>query len=164
MTANCLLYTRTLNIFVTCWKVKFFSIFTDQKPLVYAFSKKLDSTTPKQVWQLNFIRQFSTSIHHISRKNIISDALLRLCTTECPESTDYHSFSLHQAEDAELKQFLNNPTTSSLILKQIDVSNTDIIICCDINQPKARSFIPASGRMSIFKKFHNIVHPGVRTT
>lgn len=73
-------------------------------------------------------------------------------------------FSLQQAEDTELKQFLNNPITSSLILKQIDVPNIDITIYCDINQPKARPFIFASGRMSIFKKFQNLVHPGVRTT
>lgn len=142
-----------------------FSIFTDHKPLVYAFSKKADNNTPRQARQLSFIGQFSTAIAHISGKdNVVADALSRLDSINCPNSVDYQLLAHQQTEDTELKELLKHPTSTSLLLKQIDVPNSDIAVYCDISQAKARPFIPESLRNALFQKFHNLAHPGVRST
>ena len=53
-----------------------FVIFTDHKPLTYAFSQRCDKCTPRQFNHLDFISQFTTDTHHISGKTMCS---LMLC-------------------------------------------------------------------------------------
>lgn len=56
-----------------------FTIYTDHKPLVYAFNKKADNISPRQTRQLDYISQFSTNIQHIEGKeNIVADLLSRI--------------------------------------------------------------------------------------
>ncbi|GBN63851.1 Retrovirus-related Pol polyprotein from transposon 17.6 [Araneus ventricosus] len=43
-----------------------FIIFTDHRPLTFAFTKKSDSSSPRQLRYLDFISQFSTDIRHIT--------------------------------------------------------------------------------------------------
>lgn len=54
-----------------------FVIYTDHKPLVYAFSKKpSDKETPRRIRQLMFISEFTTDIRHINGSdNIPADTL-----------------------------------------------------------------------------------------
>lgn len=53
-----------------------FTIFTDHKPLVYAFHQSNEKATSRQLRHLDFIGQFSTDIQHISGKdNIVADTL-----------------------------------------------------------------------------------------
>lgn len=47
-----------------------FCIFTDHKPLIFVFHKKLEKTSPRQVRQLDYISQFTTDIRHVSGKKI----------------------------------------------------------------------------------------------
>ncbi|GFU83332.1 hypothetical protein TNCV_3739431 [Trichonephila clavipes] len=42
-----------------------FTVFTDHKPLIYAFRLKSDKCSPRQIRQLDFISQFTTNIVHI---------------------------------------------------------------------------------------------------
>ena len=42
-----------------------FILFTDHKPLTYAFHQRMDKASPRQVRQLDFISQFTTDIRHI---------------------------------------------------------------------------------------------------
>lgn len=44
-----------------------FFVYTDHKPLIYAFKQKADKISPCQECQLNYISQFTTSIVHIYR-------------------------------------------------------------------------------------------------
>ena len=56
-----------------------FHIFTDHKPLIYAFRQKLDKSAPCQIRQLDFISQYTTDIRHISgTENITADLLSRI--------------------------------------------------------------------------------------
>ena len=43
-----------------------FSIYTDHKPLVYAFSAKPDRHSPREIRHLDFISQYTTDIRHIN--------------------------------------------------------------------------------------------------
>lgn len=77
---------------------------------------------------------------------------------------NYQQLSAQQAEDLELRQLVNNPTSTSLIINQIETPNLNSSVYCNINQTKARPFIPTNMRTAIFKKFQNLTHPGNRAT
>ena len=56
-----------------------FTIFTDHKPLLYAFNQKNEKVPPRRVRQLYFISQFSNDIRQIKVKdNNTADWLSRI--------------------------------------------------------------------------------------
>ncbi|GFT17167.1 RNA-directed DNA polymerase from mobile element jockey [Trichonephila clavipes] len=56
-----------------------FIIYTDQKPLMYAFMQNPDKCSPRQWRHLDFISQFSTDVRHINgTRNAVADALSRI--------------------------------------------------------------------------------------
>ncbi|UYV65493.1 hypothetical protein LAZ67_3004513 [Cordylochernes scorpioides] len=56
-----------------------FVIFTDHRPLIFAFLQKPEKAAPRQIRQLQFISQFSTDIRHVKgQNNIVADALSRI--------------------------------------------------------------------------------------
>jgi len=87
-------------------------IFTDHKPLTYAFTQRRDKCSPRQFKHLDFISQFTTDIRHISGQDIVvADALSRvdaLCTPVSPEA-------LAEAEetDPELNTLCRGPLPSA---------------------------------------------------
>ncbi|GFY22780.1 retrovirus-related Pol polyprotein from transposon 412 [Trichonephila clavipes] len=74
-----------------------FIIYTDQKPLVYAFMQNPDKCSPRQWRHLDFISQFSTDVRHIN---------------------DFEALSKAQLEDNELQSFQNDEK-SSLVFKRV---------------------------------------------
>jgi cleavage and polyadenylation specificity factor subunit 1 len=57
-------------------EARHFTIFTNHKPIKYAFQQKRDKCSPRQFNHLDFITQFSTDVRHISRQdNVVADAL-----------------------------------------------------------------------------------------
>ncbi|GFV19608.1 RT_RNaseH domain-containing protein [Trichonephila clavipes] len=57
-----------------------FTVFTDHKPVTYAFRQKSDKCSPRQIRQLDFISQFTTNIVHIpGSDNIAADVLSCFC-------------------------------------------------------------------------------------
>ncbi|XP_032689768.1 uncharacterized protein LOC116853023 [Odontomachus brunneus] len=58
---------------------RIFTIYTDHKPIVYAFQQNPLHSSPRQVRHLAYIGQFSTDIRHISGKeNVVADTLSRV--------------------------------------------------------------------------------------
>jgi len=56
-----------------------FTIYTDHKPLIYAFNKNPLESSPRQSRHLEFVAQFSTDIRHIAgRENHVADTLSRV--------------------------------------------------------------------------------------
>ena len=52
-----------------------FIIFTDHKPLTFAFNQNLEKCSPRQLRHLDYIGQFTTGIRHIkSLDNYVADA------------------------------------------------------------------------------------------
>ncbi|GFT72720.1 retrovirus-related Pol polyprotein from transposon 17.6 [Trichonephila clavipes] len=53
-----------------------FIIYTDQKPLTYAFKQKPEKCTPRQLRHFDYISQFSTDIRYVvGTENKVADAL-----------------------------------------------------------------------------------------
>ena len=53
-------------------EARVFTVYTDHKPITYAFLKKDSQCTLRQFRYLDFISQFSTDIHHVSgEENVV---------------------------------------------------------------------------------------------
>ncbi|GFX52820.1 retrovirus-related Pol polyprotein from transposon opus [Trichonephila clavipes] len=80
-----------------------FTVFTDHKPLTYAFRQKSDKCSPRQIRQLDFISQFTTNIVHIpGSDNIAADVLSRVSAITFPSQVDYDCIAETQQTDQEL--------------------------------------------------------------
>ncbi|GFX07217.1 transposon Ty3-I Gag-Pol polyprotein [Trichonephila clavipes] len=56
-----------------------FVIYTDHKPLTFAFKQKNEKASPRQQRQLQYISEFSCNIQHVLGKdNVVADALSRI--------------------------------------------------------------------------------------
>lgn len=141
-------------------------IFTDHKPLTFAFSKLCKNNnkeSPRRVRQLLFISEFTTDIRHVSgQDNIVADALSRVDTIECTSSViDFEKLAEDQNSDEELKLYLNS---SKHQLKEILVPNTRKAIYCEISTGIARPYLTEKFRKDAFHAIHNLSHPGLRAS
>ncbi|GFU69213.1 retrovirus-related Pol polyprotein from transposon 17.6 [Trichonephila clavipes] len=112
-----------------------FTVFTDHKPLTYAFRQKSDKCSPRQIRQLDFISQFTTNIVHIpGSDNIAADVLSHVSAITFPSQIDYDCIAETQQTDQELHTLIASGT--SLELKK--------------------------HRQDVFSAMHNLSHPGIR--
>ncbi|GFS87369.1 retrovirus-related Pol polyprotein from transposon opus [Trichonephila clavipes] len=92
-----------------------FTVFTDHKPLTYAFRQKSDKCSPRQIRQLDFISQFTTSIVHIpGSDNIAADVLSRVSAITFPSQIDYDCIAETQQTDQELHTLIASGTSLEL--------------------------------------------------
>lgn len=140
-----------------------FVIYTDHKPLTYAFRQKNDKCSPRQVRHLDFISQFSTNIQHIpGSENIPADVMSRIAAVALPTAINYSEIAAAQVKDDELTSLLSSDT--SLQLKKIAFPESNVDLICDISTGRVRPYIPNQFRQDIFASLHNMAHPGVRKT
>ncbi|XP_072140708.1 uncharacterized protein [Dermacentor andersoni] len=111
------------------------TIYTDHKPLTYAFSQRRDKLPPVQQNQLSFIVQFTTDIHHVSGKdNEVADALSRVAAIS-PSQITADVLAEAQTTDAELQQLLESG--SSLQLQQVPYLNRQRLSTATYQQHEA---------------------------
>ncbi|XP_076384356.1 uncharacterized protein LOC117225084 [Megalopta genalis] len=138
-----------------------FIIYTDHKPIVFAFKQRSDKCTPRQFRYLDLIGQFTTNIRHVSGKdNEVADALSRV---ETVTSIDYAQLARSQEHDSEVEKYINASDTS-LDLKRIRTIDSDAPVYCDVSTGNVRPFITAPFRRQIFDAVHGLSHPGVKAT
>ncbi|GFT99397.1 transposon Tf2-11 polyprotein [Trichonephila clavipes] len=140
-----------------------FVIYTDQKPLIYAFQQKADKCSPRQLRHLDFISQFSTNIQHVpGTQNLVADELSRIEIDSISQASclDYKDIATAQLVDEELKQLLESNSTS-LTLKQQYFPLEDITLTCDVSTNVSRPFIPKDYRKIVFQHLHGLSHPGI---
>lgn len=141
-----------------------FTLFTDHKPLVYAFQQKLEKASPRQQRHLEFISQFTLEIQHISGKdNIVADALSRLEEIKISPQIDFESLAKAQESDDELKELLLSQN-SSLEFELIPILGSNCSLYCDTSTKTKRPFIPVGFRKAVFQSVHNLSHPGIKAT
>ncbi|GFV94129.1 retrovirus-related Pol polyprotein from transposon 17.6 [Trichonephila clavipes] len=138
-----------------------FTVFTDHKPLTYAFRQTSDKCSPRQIRQLDFISQFTTNIVHIpGSDNIAADVLSRVSAITFPSQIDYDCIAETQQTDQELHTLIASGT--SLELKKVTFPNSSTEIMCDLSTGTARPYIPKQHRQDVFSAMHNLSHPGIR--
>jgi cleavage and polyadenylation specificity factor subunit 1 len=133
-----------------------FTIFTDHKPITFAFQQKQNKCSPRQINHLDFIAQFTTDARHVSgRDNVVADALSRVESITVPPSHDVLAAS--QDTDDELRTLLTSNTV--LRLEKLHVPVTAVSIYCDTSAGKSRTYVPASLCLQVFQSIHDLSHP-----
>lgn len=141
-------------------EVKHTTIYTDHKPLVYAFKQRRDKLPPAQLNQLSFISQFTTDIVHVKGEdNTVADAMSIIEAISLEE--DYAALAKAQGEDQELAQLYNS---SSLNLEPVLIPGTNITVTCDTSTGKPRLYLPLPFRRPVFQRLHNLSHPSARAS
>lgn len=139
-----------------------FVIYTDHKPITYAFLQNKQKCSPRQFNHLDFVSQFTTDIRHISGKdNIPADTLTRIEAVSSPPTLEQLARS--QEYDTELQTIISNRSTS-LKLEQMSIPDTSVTLYCDVSLPRPRPFAPKELRRQIFNSIHSMSHPGTRST
>lgn len=139
-----------------------FSLYTDHKPLTFAFRKRSDKCTPRQARQLDFISQFTTDVRHIKGSdNILADTLSRINAISMPNPIDYDEIADAQQNDPELNLLRESEV---LRFKNITLPDCNKPIQCDISTGIARPYVPERFREHIFATLHNLSHPGIRAS
>lgn len=142
-------------------ELKSFIIFTDHKPITFAFKKPTDSCSPRQFRYMDFITQFSTDIRHISGKsNVVADALSRSINEL--SFINFDNLALSQNSDNELKNLITNG--SALHLKKMLLPSCSNELYCDVSGTNARPYITPEFRKTIFDSIHNLSHPSANAT
>jgi hypothetical protein len=93
-------------------EARYFIIFTDHKPITYAFQQKRNKCSPRQFNYLDFVAQFTTDIRHIlGQNNVVADTLSRVESVTTPPS--YNALAIAQDSDDELRTHLGSITAQS---------------------------------------------------
>jgi cleavage and polyadenylation specificity factor subunit 1 len=140
-----------------------FTIYTDHRPLTYAFTKKSTAKeSPRQLRQLDYISQFTTDIRHVSgEENTTADMLSRIEEVWTPQPIHLEELEAEQREDEETRSLLSNNTTS-LNLKCHKIQGHSIVV--DDQDGNLRPYIPFNLRRRFFHNGHNLCHPGIAAT
>lgn len=140
-----------------------FTVFTDHKPLKFAFSSISEKATPRVIRQLDFIGQFTTDIQYVPGvQNIPADVLSRLDAVLVPTKIPYDEVAQAQQSDPKFQRILAS-TDTGLRLKRIAIPNATIPLYCNVNESRCRPFLTTQFRKMAFDMVHNLSHPGPRS-
>ena len=141
-----------------------FSVYTDHKPITYAFGKPNDHASPRQIRQLDYIGQFTTDIRYIAGEdNEPADALSRISQISVATTLPYEEIALAQLKDKELKELMQDKKTT-LKFEMKTIPDSDVLLCCDVSTQHTRPFLPKEFREMAMQSVHNLSHPGPRNT
>nr|CDS31407.1 gag pol polyprotein [Hymenolepis microstoma] len=140
-----------------------FTIFTDHKPLIYAFRAAADHHSPGETRHLDFIAQFTSDVRHINgASNVVADAMSRMELNQIAiPSIDLQALGSEQRSDPDFAEISSNPSLHFECLP-LPVSNTEIL--CDVSTGRPRPFVPQAYRRKIFDHFHGLSHPSIWST
>lgn len=139
-----------------------FTIYTDHKPITFAFNKKRASSSPRQERQLDYISQFTTDVRHIAgQDNTVADTLSRLDEINSPSAIDFRLMGQEQSHD---DKYFTAPEDSSLVFRKLIIPGTEEAVWCDISTGHVRPFVPPSMREQVIASVHNVCHPGTLGT
>ncbi|CAG4962583.1 unnamed protein product [Parnassius apollo] len=135
-------------------EARIFTIFTDHKPLIFAFSKSKDKCTPSQFRHLDYIAQFTTDLKYLpGKENLVADELSSV--EEITTAVEYDDLARAQDKDPELQNLLLHGST--LQLKRINSSSLRSV------QPP-RPYVTPQFRKQVFDTLYSLHHPGSSAT
>lgn len=138
-----------------------FTIYTDHKPLTFAYQQKPEKCSPRQFRHLEYVGQYTTDIRHISgHDNVVADSLSRIDALSA--SLDYEALAKSQTQDDEIQQYLK--PNSSIKLEQVPIPGTQFSLFCDCSMSTPRPFITKDFRKAAFNCVHGLSHPGMNAT
>ena len=136
-----------------------FTIYTDHKPLTFAFKSGSSRHSPREMRQLDYIGQFTTEVLHVKgERNIVADALSR---TEVSAITtvDLQEIARHQTTELSLRTDM-----PSLKIVEVPLPFSHGNIWVDTSTGTQRPLVPKNLRRKVFLSLHSLSHPGARAT
>ncbi|CAK1589116.1 unnamed protein product [Parnassius mnemosyne] len=125
-------------------EARIFTIFTDHKPLIFAFSKSKD------------IAQFTTDLKYLpGKENLVADALSRV--EEITAAVNYDDLARAQDKNPKLQNLLLHGST--LQLKRINTMNGNLPVYCDTSVQPPRHYVTHQFRKQVFDTVHSLHHP-----
>lgn len=86
---------ESIKYFRHMLEARYFVVYTDHKPLTYAFHERKINCSPRQYRHLDFISQFTSDIRHIAgRDNVVADTLSRI--EELETTVDFDQLAASQ--------------------------------------------------------------------
>lgn len=155
---------RGIKYFKHMLEARPFTVFTDHKPITFAFKQNSDKASPRQRRQLDFIGQYTTDIQFVKGiENVVPDFLSRIESIQRDE-IDFDVIADQQINDPEIIQIIEGKSPYSISIQAIPILNSKNHLYCHINNKIARPFIPVQSRKLIFNALHGLSHPGIRAT
>ncbi|GBN13780.1 hypothetical protein AVEN_258378-1 [Araneus ventricosus] len=106
-------------------------IYTDNKPLVFAFTRKHDNSNPRQIRYLQLISHFTTDMCYIAGSdNVVSDAFSRISQINLLNLNDFSGLSDDQFSYPELQSLMGSGTC--LELRTIYFALSEKPLYCDV--------------------------------
>lgn len=143
-------------------------LITDHKPLIYMFQQKKPIKLQRRSRYIEYISQYTTQIKHVSGlSNIVADALSRpevnMISNNAAKLMPVTVKNIAEAqENSEEIQKLRISGYRDHVLR--DVKFNDQLLFCSFWQGINRPVVPNNLRFSVFRKLHDISHPGKLTT
>ena len=138
-----------------------FTIYTDHRPLIFAFQQNTGKRSPRQFRHLDFISQFTTDIAHISgAENIVADALSRI--EQLAATIDFAAVARSQLNDDELQHYLRSE--HGVQLKKVHMPDSNISLYCDVSTSRIRPFVTENFRRAVLESIHQLSQPGIKAT
>ncbi|CAH8667643.1 unnamed protein product [Dicrocoelium dendriticum] len=140
-----------------------FTVYTDHKPLIFAFNSASDKYSPRETRHLDFVTQFTADIRHVSGvDNPVADALSRVnLTLQSLPTVDLAAMASAQAQDEDIQRTLQS---TSLHVQPVPLQTTEGTILCDTSTGCPRPLVPVSFRRTVFDALHSLSHPGIRAS
>ena len=140
-----------------------FTIRTDHRPLVHAFTKAADAWSPRQQRQLSAIAEYGCEIEYLpGEKNPVADALSRIEINNTQLGIDYNAVADAQAADNEVPAYRSAIT--NLRWQDVLFGDNGRTIMCDVSTGRTRPYIPQALRRQVFDTIHGLSHPSGRST
>ena len=146
------------------------TVFTDHKPLIFAFRKQT-SSSPRQARQLSLLSEYIDDIVHLSGKdNVVADCLSRDTPVNAPEvpsnstvaSIQLDAFDLPEISRLQTPDFCADMTSKySSGVQTINIGSLPVL--CDTGVIP-RPILPQTCRRSICTQFHNLQHSNWKVT
>ena len=145
-----------------------FHVLTDHKPLTFTLNSRSDRYSPRQIRQLDFIAQFTSTIRHVhGMENVVADALSRIETNALlsgqPPKVDFMAIASAQVTDPLIRSLQSSPK-SSLVVEAVPLTDSPHPLYCDTSTGAQRPIVPQPWRRTVFNSLHNLSHPGIRAT
>ena len=147
-----------------------FHIYTDHKPLTFAFASSSNRWTPRQQRHLTLVAEYTTDIRHIhGRNNTVADVLSRVelgCGQACMSAglPDIDLIGMAQAQKSDPAVQAYRTAITRLVLADVPISDSSVTILCDLSTGTPRPIVPPTWQRKVFDVIHGLAHPGIRAT
>ena len=151
-----------------------FTLFTDHKPLTFAFISASDKWSPRQQRHLAFVSEFTTNVRHVPGvDNVVADALSRVSLEDNEPGViaamegaitsviNYAAMAVQQGADAGIQRVVSDPNCS-LQLTTCALPDTNERLLVDMSTGRPRPLVPAGLTRTIFDANHKLSHAGAR--